>query len=252
MQFELDKFGLELVAIKVKLKTEFFYLISLYIPPRTNSQDKYLDSEFFITLNKLQPFILCGDLNSKSKLWNCKDYNSNGRTLEEIIINSNFSIINNRFPSHKNPAHGSESVELQKHYNFMPKNEPDTIDTDNNLTVQIITEATNAATTLTTRVHQHKTVPAYLLDLIKERKKSIRSIKHSKPEDPLLPSERAHYNKLTNIIKQELKTIQESQWTSFCQSIKESQKYSADYWKKIKQISTQSSTPSKPKPIPSR
>ncbi len=320
MQFEsvseLDKFSLELVAIKVKLKTEFFYLISLYIPPRKNSQDKYLDAEFFNTLNKLQPFILCGDLNSKSKLWNCKDYNSNGRTLEELIINSNFSIINNRSPTHKDPAHGSESVidlfitsanliskllkcyvkssdtlsghfpvvasfnmptsrssgrivlykkvidwdayknhfllELQKHYNwdFTPKNEPDTVDTDYNLTVQTITEATNAATTLTTRVHQHKTVPAYLLDLIKARKKSIRSIKYSKPEDPLLPSKRAHYNKLSNIIKQEMKAIQESQWTSFCQSIKETQKYSADYWKKIKQISTQSSTPSKPKPIP--
>ncbi len=313
---ELDRFGLELVALKVKLQSESFYLISIYIPPRKNNQDKFLDEEFFSTLNNLQPFILCGDLNSHSTSWNCSDYNANGHKLEDLMFKYNFSIINNRFPTYKCPSRGSESVidlfiisaglndklhkcyvkssatlvghypvvasfnmltnkysgriilykkvidwdayknlftlELQKHYNpnFTAKNLTDTIENDFILTGQAIKDATHAATTMTTRVHQRKTVPAYLLELIKARKKAVRSIKYAKPNDPQLPSRKAHFNKLTNIIRLEMKAIQESQWIKFCQSIKETQKYSADYWRKIKQISTQSSTPFKPKPIP--
>ena len=76
--------------------------------------------------------------------------------------------------------------------------------------------------------------------------KAFKSIKYAKPNDALLPSRKAHYNKLSNIIRLEMKAIQESQWIK---SFKETQKHSTDYWRKIKHTITKSSTPSKPKPI---
>ena len=39
-------------------------------------------------------YIICGDLNSKSFVFNCKSENSNGNILEDIIINNNCQIIN--------------------------------------------------------------------------------------------------------------------------------------------------------------
>jgi hypothetical protein len=47
-----------------------------------------------------------------------------------------------------------------------------------------------------------------------------------------------------------MKATQEAQWLNFCKSLHGSQKYSTDYWKKIKQISSQSSAPIKHKQIP--
>jgi hypothetical protein len=85
------------------------------------------------------------------------------------------------------------TLKLQKHYNLdlTPKNLTDANENDYILTEQAIKDATNAATTMTTREHQRKTVPAYLLELIKARKKAVRSIKYAKPNDPLLPLQQA-------------------------------------------------------------
>ncbi len=116
--------------------------------------------------------------------------------------------------------------------------EPDTLITDYKLTTQIIEVATNAATTMTTRVLKCKTVSADLLILIKARKYAARAVKNAKPDDPLLINKKTHYNKLTNIIKKETKATQEAQWLNFCKSLHSSRKYSTDYWKKIRQIST--------------
>ncbi len=157
---------------------------------------------------------MCGDLSSHSKIWNCINFNSNGRALRDLINSSNFSIINTHICS----VNGSGSVidlfivsadllskfqrcyvkssySLSGHYPVdasfnMPttkfsgrtifykkvidrdvyknhfalefKNhfhedltaihKPDTLTTDYKLTTQIIEAATNAATTMTTRV----------------------------------------------------------------------------------------------------
>ena len=40
----LDKFNLELVALKVKLKNSFINIITVYVPPRKSNQDKFIDS----------------------------------------------------------------------------------------------------------------------------------------------------------------------------------------------------------------
>lgn len=64
----LDKFGMELITIKVKLKNIFINVILIYIPPRITNQNKFLDQAFFNALSTLEPFILCGDLNCHS--WN--------------------------------------------------------------------------------------------------------------------------------------------------------------------------------------
>ena len=53
---------------------------------------------------------MCGDLNSHSQSWYCNDFNQNGRTLEDLLINSNFNCINNKKTTHKCPSHGNESI----------------------------------------------------------------------------------------------------------------------------------------------
>lgn len=62
----LDHFGLELVAIKL-LNNKFIHIINIYILPRKTADENFLDEEFLLEVDKLMPYIICGDLNSKSK-----------------------------------------------------------------------------------------------------------------------------------------------------------------------------------------
>lgn len=44
---------------------------------------------------KYKNYLICGDLNSKSLMFNCKSQNTNGTVLETIIMDTNGQIINN-------------------------------------------------------------------------------------------------------------------------------------------------------------
>jgi len=97
----LDHFGLELIAAKIKLNNKYVHIINIYIPPRKSSDDKFLDEEFFQEVDKLKPYIICGDLNSKSSAWGCKEDNTNGVILSELVSNSSASVMNNNQATHR-------------------------------------------------------------------------------------------------------------------------------------------------------
>jgi hypothetical protein len=39
---------------------------------------------------KYKNYLICGDLNSKSLMFNCKSQNTNGNVLETIIMDTNY------------------------------------------------------------------------------------------------------------------------------------------------------------------
>jgi exonuclease III len=98
---KFDKYNLELICIEISYNIEKIYFISLYIPPNAS----FPPNEFFYDLNKLEKFILVGDLNCKSTTWYSSENNSNGRKLEEQIEQFNFSIIKNKLPTYYNKFH---------------------------------------------------------------------------------------------------------------------------------------------------
>ncbi len=97
----LDHFGLELVAVKVKLNNKIVHIINIYIPPRKKADDIFLDEEFFLEVDRLKPYIICGDLNSKSTTWGCQEDNVNGKILSELVSNASASTMNNKDTTHR-------------------------------------------------------------------------------------------------------------------------------------------------------
>ena len=307
----LDSFGFELIATKVKLKNIYLNIINVYIPPRKNNHDIFFCSEFFEKLKSLEPFILCGDFNSHSKNWNCTKYNKNSFTLEKLLENSNYNVINNQTHTHRWPIHNSESTidllitsadlndkqlsfqvktymnlnghypviatfkiaserinepkknlvkhiinwdlykttfssEFYKRYTDWGTNNTNTSLQDNyQALISLINQSTNAETITKTRKINHKTLPKHILDIINARKRLIKDIKKYKQIDSTFSSMKQYYNQLTKIIKEEINSLRVTQWTKFCNTINETTKFSGDYWKKIKQTSSQVSQPKK-------
>jgi exonuclease III len=93
-----DKYNLELVCVEISIDKEKIYFISMYLPPHT----PFPPNEFFCDLNKLEKFILVGDLNCKSTTWYSSENNTNGIRLEEQIEQFNFSIVKNKKPTYYN------------------------------------------------------------------------------------------------------------------------------------------------------
>ena len=77
-----------------------------------------------------------------------------------------------------------------------------------------------------------KTLPSYLVTIIKQRKIANNNFK--KTNDLNI---KKHINFLTKIIKGELKAIKEDMWLNFCKSTNQLKKNSKQYWDKIKLIS---------------
>ncbi len=97
----LDRFGLELIAVKVRINSKTVHIINIYIPPRKKADDTFLDENFFQEVDKLKPYIICGDLNSKSTAWGCKEDNINGAILSELISNASACVMNNKETTHR-------------------------------------------------------------------------------------------------------------------------------------------------------
>ena len=85
--------NLEIAEIKIKLQKEDCIIISYYNPP-----DAELSTALFNALYSSEAnFILCGDLNAKAKSFGCSNAeNKNGKILENILINTNCQIINEK------------------------------------------------------------------------------------------------------------------------------------------------------------
>ena len=103
---------------------------------------------------------------------------------------------------------------------------------DYKLLINSMKIAENNVTTTTTRKLNCKTVPPYLLELIKTRKVIVKELKRDKFNLTL----KSKYNQFTKLIKCEFKAIRVNMWTKFCRSIENSKINSSDYWRKIKQI----------------
>lgn len=93
----------------------------------------------------------------------------------------------------------------------------------------------------TTRKLNCKTLPKYLVELIALRKKALSKKRKSNNKKTRvygdIDENKKIYNKLTNIIRDEVKSIQEKIWNKFCENIDRIKPNSSEYWKKIKQIS---------------
>lgn len=96
------------------------------------------------------------------------------------------------------------------------------------------------STQIKTRKLHCKTLPKYLVDLIKIRKQLSNKLKKTKNKNN---SElKKQVNNLTTTIRLELNAIREAIWLKFCNSIEKVNKNSSKYWQKIKQISSLETT----------
>ena len=95
---------LEIIVINIFIKNITLTLVSYYNAPHLNLNIRILEQ-----LNtRYQNLIILGDLNSKAMSLGCKSTNANGILLEELIINSNLLIANNKdhtyFRTHDNSS----------------------------------------------------------------------------------------------------------------------------------------------------
>ena len=90
-KIKLNEYNSEIVGIKIKtLKNKEISIFSYY-----NSPSSVLKMLFEQIQAKYKNYLICGDLNSKSLMFNCKSQNTNGTVLETIIMDTNGQIINN-------------------------------------------------------------------------------------------------------------------------------------------------------------
>jgi exonuclease III len=91
-----DNLHLELLAINIKMNNESITLISYYNPPSEKISDKLIE---IMKSHKLN-YLLCGDLNAKSKSLGCRVNNSNGTIFESIMCNNDFIVLNDETPTY--------------------------------------------------------------------------------------------------------------------------------------------------------
>ena len=101
-----NKFNLEIVCIKIRYNSRILHFISWYLPPNAEFPEK----SFFNKLSKLKYFILTGDLNCKSKAWYARVENQNGKKLNEIISESQITILKNKKPTHFSASYNSFDI----------------------------------------------------------------------------------------------------------------------------------------------
>ena len=79
----------------------------MYIPPNEEINENKLQE---IIKQLPAPFIILGDFNCHSTLWDCKNTNQTGKNLETFINNNNLCIYNNKSPTYLCPFSGSYSA----------------------------------------------------------------------------------------------------------------------------------------------
>ena len=91
-----EELQLEICAINIKLNNKEVSVISYYNPPHKELSVKIFD---ILKAAKIK-FILLGDLNAKTTLWKAENNNLNGEILNEIILNYDCLVVNNKEPTH--------------------------------------------------------------------------------------------------------------------------------------------------------
>ncbi len=89
---KLDKFESEHLCIKINYKNQNLYVITYYNLPLKIIEKKMLEE---IEMN-FQNYIICGDLNSRSKSLGCFGKNQNRSIFNEFLQKSNVILANNQ------------------------------------------------------------------------------------------------------------------------------------------------------------
>lgn len=96
-----------LLAVAVRVKVPFETTIcSIYLPDGRWKQQELLD----LIKNLPPPIILAGDFNSHNTLWGSDFTDTRGNTLENIINDTNLTILNSGSPTHINAYSGKSSA----------------------------------------------------------------------------------------------------------------------------------------------
>ncbi|CAF1102786.1 unnamed protein product, partial [Brachionus calyciflorus] len=291
-----NRFNLEILAVKVKLKNCSIHIIAWYLPPDNtiNKEFNSIPESLFNSLSQIGSFVLVGDLNCHSSKWFCSKTSTKGQLLSSLIekhdlnvLNSNISTIQNEnakcnrsvidlmiisndlsdkfnffkvfgdnLTSDHFPIKSSfniETIEVMRQIRTINKTSwsqfKDNVDRhlmandifnqanqdiDNlyNEFNKSILSAQSESTISKTRRPGSKTLPKYLLDIIFARKKMLKKLR----KFPKNVEYNQTYNRLSKVIKLEIKAIQEKMWINFCESINKTKTSSAEYWRKIKQI----------------
>ena len=288
-----DSLNIEICAIICSFEGKDICIVSYYNPPSEQIQSKIFD---ILRTNKLD-FIIMGDLNARSTLWGAEENNYNGDILDNIILDHDCLIVNNKEPTHVNFSSGNTSIldycivstrlydkfdkfevlhnddmtsdhlpclisfrsnsniqhkptnynnSTRKRFNFekadwdcfkkllpaeLPAEYASNLDQVNIfISNSIIFAADNSIPVF--RNSSKKSLPKYLLELIKARKKARSMIK----KDRLNPSAKAIYNKLTEVIREEVKAIKDTEWREFVKKLGSNPPSTKPFWKRINKI----------------
>ena len=95
---------LQAVAATVQLRIKVT-ICNIYVPPNSDSLTPNNIKSLYDQLPK--PCILLGDFNAHSQRWGCNSTNGKGRTIEQLIDQTNLVMLNNGAPTHPNRIHDS-------------------------------------------------------------------------------------------------------------------------------------------------
>jgi hypothetical protein len=94
----LESLNQELIAINTINNGKETCIIAYYNPPNLKIDEKIFD----ILKNESTEYIIMGDLNAKSTLWGADKNNENGDILDNIMIENDCIIVNNKDYTHEN------------------------------------------------------------------------------------------------------------------------------------------------------
>ena len=83
--------GIECIAVNIFIKNVELLCLSYYNPPQCQLNVQKLTE----IQKKYKNIIICGDLNAKNVNLGCKNNNSNGTLLEDLLLNTNLLVVNN-------------------------------------------------------------------------------------------------------------------------------------------------------------
>ena len=215
---------------------------STYLCTRTNKENETRVSKSIIDL-----FIISNDLSDKFKFF--KVYSDN-LTSNHFSICAQFEIETLKNNSIKKVIYSKSTnwlqfqlaldTELKSNFKDLDINEQTDKEVKLNTLYQkfilSVKNAEQASTETVTKRLNSKTLPNFLVEIIKSRKKLIQQLSKNKFQNSI-DSIKKKINQYTSIIRSELKAIRESEFLKFCKSIENQKTSSSDYWKKIKFIS---------------
>ena len=98
----------ELQAVAVNINAhKSITVCSIYLPPNTPVAIKQIEK---LVRQLPKPYILLGDFNAHHTLWGCRDINSYGKIVDQLITQENLCILNDNSQTYLHPGTGSTSA----------------------------------------------------------------------------------------------------------------------------------------------